>query len=140
MSDSLSSRDAITSTKLSPPVGPFSHAVRAGVAERDLVYLSGQTGQDPASGRLAEGGTVAEAAQALRNLTTVLEAAGLTTDDVIKVNIYLVDMGDFAAVNAEYARHFRAPYPARTTIAVAALPLGARVELEMIAADRRASR
>ena len=133
-------RDAVTSPALSPPVGPFSHAVRTGAGERSLVYLSGQTGQDPATGRLVEGGTVAEAGQALRNLAAVLDAAGLGMDDVVKVNVYLVDMADFAAFNAEYARHFDAPHPARTTVAVAALPLAARVELEIVAVDRRSTR
>jgi 2-iminobutanoate/2-iminopropanoate deaminase len=127
-----SPRRAITSSALATPAGPFSHAVVAG-AERDLIYVSGQVGQDPDTGALVPGGTAAEAERALRNVATVLAAAGLGLDDVVKANVYLADMGDFAALNAVYARHFRAPYPARTTIAVAALPLGARVEVEVVA-------
>ncbi len=126
-------RIAITSSTLAPPVGPFSHAVRTGAGERELVYLSGQVGTDVATGRLADGGTAAQADQALRNIAVVLEAGGLTMADVIKANVYLVDMNDFAAMNAVYARHFDTPVPARTTVAVAALPLGARVEIEVVA-------
>ena len=130
-----STRRAITSPALAAPVGPFSHAVRAG-PERDLVYVSGQVGQDPDAGTLVPGGTAAEAERALRNVAAVLAAAGLGLDDVVKANVYLADMHDFAALNAVYARHFRAPYPARTTVAVAALPLGARVEVEVVARGR----
>jgi 2-iminobutanoate/2-iminopropanoate deaminase len=124
-------RRSLTSTKLLPPVGPFSHAVRS--AGGDLFYVSGQAGLVKATGELVAGGTAAEAEQVLINIESVLEEAGLTTDDVIKVNIYLVDMADFAIVNEVYARHFRPPYPARTTISAAALPVGARVEMEVIA-------
>jgi 2-iminobutanoate/2-iminopropanoate deaminase len=130
-----SGRRAITSPALATPAGPFSHAVRAG-AERDLVYLSGQVGQDPDTGALVAGGTAAGAERALLNVAAVLAAAGLGPDDVVKANVYLADMRDFAALNAVYARHFRAPYPARTTVAVAALPLGARVEVEVVARAR----
>lgn len=127
------SRMALTSSALAPPVGPFSHAVRTGVGERELVYLSGQVGIDASTGGLADGGTAAQADHALRNVAAVLEAGGLTMADVLKANVYLTDMNDFAAMNAVYARHFDAPFPARTTVAVAALPLGARVEIEVVA-------
>ncbi len=110
-------------------VGPYSHAVAAG----DLLYLSGQTPIDPATGRLVQGGIVEQTAQCFANLFAVLGAAGLTPEQVIKVNVYLTDMNDFTAMNAVYARQFSQPYPARTTIGVASLPLGARVEIEMIA-------
>ena len=110
-------------------VGPYSHAVEAG----DLVYLSGQTPIDSTTGDLAPGDIGAQTQQCLHNLFQVLAAAGLVPDDVGKVNVFLADMRDFAAMNAVYARSFTAPYPARTTIGVAALPLGARVEIEMIA-------
>ena len=122
-------RETFTSDRIGPPVGPFSHAVRGGEA----IYLSGQVGHDPATGRLVEGGVAAQAEQALRNLSAVLEAAGRTLDDVVRVGVYLADMGDFAAMNEVYARAFEAPYPARTTIGVAALPLGAAVEMDCIA-------
>ena len=110
-------------------VGPYSHAVQAG----KLVYLSGQTPQDPATGRLVEGDVQAQTAQCFTNLFAVLKAAGLTPDQVVKVNVFLTDMNDFAAMNAVYATRFEQPFPARSTIGVVALPLGARVEIEMIA-------
>ncbi|HOJ78353.1 MAG TPA: Rid family detoxifying hydrolase [Bacillota bacterium] len=110
-------------------VGPYSPAVEAG----DLVYFSGQTPLDPATGKLVEGEIAEQTKQCFRNLFSVLEAAGLTPDDVIKVNVYLVDMNDFPLMNLVYQEQFTAPYPARTTIGVAALPLGAKVEIEMIA-------
>lgn len=122
-------RDAITSDKIARPVGPFSPAVRG----ENVIYLSGQVGQDPATGKVIEGGVGAQAARALENVKVVLEAAGRSMGDVLRVGIFLVDMKDFAAVNEVYARYFSAPYPARTTVAVAALPLGALVEIEVIA-------
>jgi len=110
-------------------VGPYSHAVDAG----ELVFLSGQTPLDPATGQLAGGGIGAQAEQCFRNLFAVLGAAGLSPEDVVKVNVFLVDMADFAAMNAVYERQFARPFPARTTIGVAALPLGARIEIELVA-------
>jgi len=110
-------------------VGPYSHAVRAG----KLVYLSGQTPLDPATGKLLEGDVQAQAAQCFANLFAVLQAGGLTPDHVVKVNVFLTDMNDFPAMNEVYARQFTQPFPARTTIGVAALPLGARIEIELIA-------
>jgi 2-iminobutanoate/2-iminopropanoate deaminase len=110
-------------------VGPFSPAVRDG----NVLYLSGQAGQDPATGRLVEGGVGAQAARALENIRAILDAAGRSLDDVMRVGIFLVDMNDFATVNETYAKFFSAPFPARTTVAVAALPLGALVEIEVIA-------
>jgi 2-iminobutanoate/2-iminopropanoate deaminase len=109
--------------------GPYSHAVDAD----GLVFLSGQTPVDPATGKLALGDIGAQTEQALKNLFAVLEAAGLGPDDVVKTTVFLTDMADFAAMNAAYAKSFAAPYPARTTIGVAALPLAACIEIEMIA-------
>jgi len=120
--------ETIRSDALSPPVGPFSPAVRSG----DFLFFSGQVGQDPATGRLAPGGVEAEARQLLRNLEALLGAAGRTFGDVVKANVYLTAIGDFAAVNAIYAQAFAAPFPARTTVAVAALPLGAAIEIELV--------
>ncbi len=110
-------------------VGPYSHAVQAG----ELVYLSGQGPLDPNTGKLIGGGVAAQAQQCFINLFAVLTAAGLGSDDVVKVNVYLIDIDDFADMNEVYARQFKQPYPARTTIGVAALPLGAKIEIEMIA-------
>jgi 2-iminobutanoate/2-iminopropanoate deaminase len=110
-------------------VGPYSMAIEAG----DYVYLSGQTPMDPATGKLVQSDIGAETKQCLTNLQGVLEAAGLTFAHVVKANVFLTNMGDFAAMNEVYAKHFPAPFPARSTVAVAALPLGARVEIELIA-------
>lgn len=110
-------------------VGPYSHAVRAG----DFLYLSGQTALNPGTGKLVEGGVQEQARQCFQNLFKVLEAAGMGPGDVVKVNVFLTSMEDFAAMNEVYAKQFDRPYPARTTIGVAALPLGARIEIEMVA-------
>ncbi len=122
-------RDTIHSPEAPTPVGPYAHAVRAG----DLVFLSGQVGLDPQTGKLVEGGISEQTEQVFANLEAVLRAAGLSLRDVVKLTIFLIDMQDFAAVNAVCAKKFDAPYPARSTIAVAALPLGARVEIEVVA-------
>jgi 2-iminobutanoate/2-iminopropanoate deaminase len=119
----------ITSDRVAKPVGPFSPAVRDG----DRVYTSGQIAQDPVTGKLIEGGVAAQTEQVLQNLEAILSAANKSLADVVKVNVYLTDMRNFAAMNEVYAKHFVAPYPARTTVAVAELPLGAVVEIEMIA-------
>ncbi len=123
-------RDAITTPK-APAIGPYSVAVRA----NGFVYLAGQTPMNPATGALADGGLEGQTLQCFANLRAVLDAAGLTMDDVVKVNVFLVDMNDFAAMNAIYERQFNRPFPARTTIGVAALPFGSRVEIEMVARE-----
>ena len=119
---------AILSPRLSPPIGPFSQAIAAD----GFVFLSGQVGLDAATGALAPGGVAAQAEQIFANLAAVLEAAGKSFGDVVRVGVFLTDMADFAALNAVYARHFAEPYPARTTVAVAGLPLGAAVEIDMV--------
>lgn len=110
-------------------VGPYSHAIDAG----DLIFLSGQTPIDPATVKLVEGDIAAQTMQCFKNLFSVLKAAMLSSDNVVKVNVFLTDMKDFAAMNEVYKTQFQEPYPARTTIGVASLPLGAQVEIEMIA-------
>lgn len=110
-------------------LGPYSPGVWAG----DLLYLSGQTPIDPATGKLIEGDVDAQTMRAFDNLELVLADAGLTMDHVIKCNVYLTNMADFAVMNTAYGRRFAKPYPARTTVAVAGLPLGARVEIELVA-------
>ena len=124
----MTAKQKIESKAAPAAIGPYSQAVRAG----DTIYISGMLGADPVSGALAEG-VEAQAEQALRNLEAVLNAAGATTVAVVKTTVFLTDMGDFAAVNAIYARHFPAPYPARSCVQVAALPKGAAFELEAIA-------
>lgn len=110
-------------------VGPYSHAVES----KDLIFLSGQTPIDSQTGKLVEGDISDQTEQCFKNLFNVLEAAGLTPDDVEKVNVFLTDMSKFTAMNEVYSKQFSSPYPARTTIGVASLPLGAQVEIEMIA-------
>jgi 2-iminobutanoate/2-iminopropanoate deaminase len=122
------SREALTSTELASPVGPFSQAVRAG----GFIFLSGQVAQVPATGKLLTGDVTAQTEQIFKNLHAVLRVAGKTFADVVRAGVYLTDMKDFAQMNAVYARQFDAPFPARTTIAVAALPLGAAVEIELV--------
>ncbi len=122
-------RETFTTDRIATPVGPFSPAVRAG----EFVYLSGQVAQDPATGRLIDGDATAQTEQIFANLEAVLRAAGKTLADVVRAGVFLTDMTDYAAMNAVYARHFEAPYPARTAIAVAALPLGAAVEIDIVA-------
>ena len=123
--------EALRSDQLPPPVGPFSPAVRSG----GFIFFSGQVGVEPASGALVAGGVEAEARQLFANLATLLEAAGKSFGDVVKANVYLTDIGDFAAVNGIYAQAFAQPFPARTTVAVAALPLGASIEIELLVKD-----
>jgi 2-iminobutanoate/2-iminopropanoate deaminase len=122
-------RTAITTDKIAKPVGPFSPAIRAG----DTLYLSGQVAQDPATGKLIAGDVAAQTERIFRNIEATLQAANLSLENVIKVNVYLTDMTNYAAMNEVFGRQFSAPYPARTTVAVVALPLGGLVELEVIA-------
>lgn len=119
----------VTTPAAPAAIGPYSQAVVSG----DLVFCSGQVGLDPAIGELVGGGTAAEARRVLDNLRAVLEAAGSGLDHVVRTTIFLVDLGDFAAVNQVYADVFAAPYPARSTVGVAALPRGARIEIDAIA-------
>ena len=121
-------RQAITTTGAPAAIGPYSQAIEAG----GLLFCSGQLGLDPASGTLADG-VEAQAERALRNLEAVLEGAGTSWSDVVKTTIFLADMADFATVNAVYARFMPDPPPARSTVAVAALPKGGLVEIEAIA-------
>jgi 2-iminobutanoate/2-iminopropanoate deaminase len=123
-------RQAVSTTSAPAAIGPYSQAIAA----RGLVFCSGQVGLDPATGELVEGGIEAQAERALRNLAAVLDAAGCGFGDVMKTTVFLADIADFAAFNAVYGRFMADPPPARSTFAVAALPKGARVEIEAIAA------
>ena len=110
-------------------IGPYSHGVWAG----DVLFLSGQTPIDAKTGALAPGGVADQTEQVFRNLGAVLEDAGLSLDDVVKTTVFLTSMTDFPEMNAVYGRRFTEPFPARSTVAVAGLPLGARVEIELVA-------
>ncbi len=123
------SRKTVSSIDAPKAIGPYSHAVWTG----SLLYCSGQAAVDPATGKLVAGGVGEQTQQAFNNLEMVLQAAGLSLDDVIKVNVYLTSMSNFAGMNAVYQTRFSAPYPARTTVAVAELPLNALVEIEFLA-------
>ena len=116
-------------TDLAPAaIGPYSQAVRAG----DTVFLSGQIPLDPSTGEIVAGDIAAQARRAFDNLRAVCEAAGGSFDDVVRVGLYLTNLGQFAAVNAVMADYFQAPYPARSTIEVSALPKGAAFEVDAI--------
>ena len=119
----------VTTDRIAAPGGPFSTALEV----EGWLYLSGQVGQDPKTGRLVEGDITRQAEQILLNVQAVLEAAGRTFSNVIQVRVFLADMGDFQAMNAVYTRFFQQPYPVRTTVAVKSLPLGAAMEMDLIA-------
>ena len=125
-------RDAVHAAGAPTAVGPYSHAVREG----GLLFLSGQAPLHPQTGALVEGGIEAQTQQVFANLNSVLTAAGSSLADVVKVNVYLTDLSDFPTVNALYATFVSEPHPARTTVAVAGLPLGAAVEIELVARTR----
>jgi len=119
----------VLTDKAPAPIGPYNQAIRAG----DYLFCSGQIALDPVTGELVGSDAATQARQAMRNLGAVLEAAGARFDDVVKTTIFLLDMNDFAAVNAVYAESFGTLPPARSTVAVAALPKGGRVEVEAVA-------
>ena len=123
-------RELVATGRAPAAIGPYSQAVRAGGS----VYLSGQIPLDPATGELVAGDIAAQARRVFDNLRAVCEAAGASLDDVVRVGIYLMDLADFAAVNAVMADYFQAPYPARSTIQVSGLPRGARIEVDAIVA------
>jgi 2-iminobutanoate/2-iminopropanoate deaminase len=110
-------------------IGPYSQAVRAA----GLIFVSGQIPLDPATGEMLAGDIAAETERVMQNLKGIVEAAGSAMERVVKTTVYLADMSDFAAMNAVYARYFPADPPARATVAVAALPKNARVEIELVA-------
>jgi 2-iminobutanoate/2-iminopropanoate deaminase len=122
-------RQAISTTNAPAAVGPYSQAIVAG----DLVFCAGQVPLDPATGEIHPGTIEEQTERVLRNVGAVLDAAGVTFGDVVKTTVFLMDMGDFAAMNGIYAGFFPDPPPARSTVAVAGLPKGARVEIEVIA-------
>lgn len=122
-------RLAIHSDSAPKAIGPYSQAVRAG----NTLYLSGQVPIDPATGQVIEGDISAHAVRVFENLKAVLAAGGASFDDVVRVAIYMTDLGNFGAVNEVMARYFNEPYPARSTIGVAALPRGVAVEVDVIA-------
>jgi 2-iminobutanoate/2-iminopropanoate deaminase len=122
-------RQVIHSPNAPKAVGPYSHAVRSG----SLVFTSGQIPLHPATGKLVDGDITEQAKRVMENLSAVLAASGTSFAHVVKTTIYLTDLGDFSAVNAVYGSYFPTDPPARSTVQVAALPLGAKVEIEAVA-------
>ncbi|TFG69530.1 MAG: RidA family protein [Thermomicrobiales bacterium] len=123
------SRHAVSTSGAPAAIGPYSQ----GIVADGFLFSAGQAALDPATGMLVEGGIEPETERVMANLTAVLDAAGCAWGDVIKTTVFLIDMADFATVNAIYGRYVGDPPPARSTVAVAALPKGARVEIEVIA-------
>ena len=122
-------RKAVTTDKAPRPIGPYSQAI----IEGDLLFLAGQGPLDPATGATNLGDIRTQTKLTLANVKAILEAGGSSLDKVIRCNVYLKDIGDFAAMNEVYAATFTAPYPARTTIQAGALPGGIAVEIECVA-------
>lgn len=121
-------RTPIQTDRAPAAIGPYSQAVRSG----DTVYFSGQIALDPTTGEVVAGGIEAQARRAFDNLRAVAEAAGGTMGDIVRVGLYLTDLSQFAAVNAVMAEYFDAPYPARSTIEVSALPKGVVFEVDAV--------
>lgn len=121
-------KNEIKSKGAPPAIGPYSQAVELG----GYIYCSGQIGVDPERGEMKEG-IKGQTNQVLKNLQEVLKSAGANFDDVVKTTVYMTDLGEFAVMNKIYESYFKKPYPARATIQVAALPKGAKVEIEAIA-------
>ena len=122
-------RERVYTPNAPEPIGPYSQAILA----EGVLFCSGQIPIDPQTGDVVAGDVAAQTERVLQNLRAVLDAAGKRFDNVVKTTIYLVDMNDFAAVNAVYEKHFGATKPARSTVAVAALPKGARIEIDCTA-------
>ena len=121
-------RTQVISTKAPGAIGPYSQGISSG----EMVFVSGQTPLR-ADGAMAAGGVAEHTEQCLQNILQVLIAAGLTMNDVVKTTVFMTDLGQFAAMNEVYGKHFRRPFPARSTVQVSALPKGADVEIEAVA-------
>ena len=122
-------KTAISTSKATAAIGPYSQAIQVG----NLVYTSGQLPIDPATGSFPEGGIKEQTRQSLKNVQAILESAGLSMANVVKTTVFLADMGDFADMNAVYSEFFTEPYPARSAVAVKTLPKSAQIEIEVIA-------
>ena len=122
-------RQAIVAPAGPPAIGPYSPAIRCG----NLIFLSGQIPLDPATGQIVSGDIAAQTDQVMRNIATLLEAAGASFEHVVRTTVYLVDLAEFAAMNEVYARYVAAPAPARATVQVSRLPRDVRVEIDLIA-------
>lgn len=123
---------AVETSRAPAAIGPYSQAILVG----NSLYLAGQLAMDPETGEMVGGGIQAETRQVMENLAAVLEAAGMSFRDVVQTQVFLADLGDFATMNEVYGSFLSEPYPARATVQVAALPRGARVEIQMVAVRR----
>ena len=119
---------SVIESKIGKAIGPYSLAIGAG----DYIFLSGQIPLDGATGKLVEGGIEAQTEQVFKNIKALLESSGSSMGEVVKSTVFMTDLGEFQAMNGIYAKHVPQPYPARSTIQVAGLPMGAKVEIEMI--------
>lgn len=128
-----SKKRAVESSEAPKAIGPYSQTIIA----NGFVFTAGQVGTDPKMGALVEGGIAEQTEQALKNLAVVLKAAGSSLDNAVKTTVFLADMADFAKMNEVYAKFFKRPYPARSTVEVARLPRDAKIEIEVIAIARR---
>jgi 2-iminobutanoate/2-iminopropanoate deaminase len=122
-------KEVIQSDKAAAPVGPYSQGIKTG----EFVFVAGEKGLDPKTGKIVPGGIAAETRQTLENIKAILEAAGATMDHVVRTQVFLTDIHDFATMNAVYAEYFKVAPPGRTTVQVVALPAGAHVEIEATA-------
>jgi 2-iminobutanoate/2-iminopropanoate deaminase len=122
-------KEVIRSEKAAAPVGPYSQGIKTG----EFIFVAGEKGIDPRTGKIVPGGIAEETRQTLENIKAILEAAGATMDHVVRTQVFLTDINDFAAMNAVYAGYFKVAPPGRTTVQVVALPAGAHVEIEATA-------
>ena len=125
----MAKKKVITTEKAALPVGPYSQGIEAG----NFIFVAGEKGLDPKTGKIVEGGIAAETRQTLENIKAILEAAGATMDDAVRSVVYMTDIGEFAEMNAVYAEYFPTDPPGRTCVQVVALPAGAHVEIEVSA-------
>ncbi len=123
-------KEVISTDKAPGAIGPYSQAINLG----NMLFASGQVPLDPATGKVVEGDAKAQAVQCCKNVQHILEAAGYSLQDVVKTTVFITDMDNFPLVNEAYKQYFTEPYPARSCVAVRALPLGVLVEIEVIAA------
>jgi 2-iminobutanoate/2-iminopropanoate deaminase len=128
-------KQAIVAPGAPPAIGPYSPALRAG----NLLFISGQVPMDPATGNLVDGDIAVQTRRVLQNIGTLLAAAGLGHNDVVRTTVFLADMSEFAAMNTAYGEFFAEPYPARSTVQAARLPRDARIEIDVIASYQTAT-
>ena len=122
-------KELITAPGAAKAIGPYSPALKVG----QMVFLSGSIPLDPVSGQLVEGGTTEQTTRVMENIKALLAAAGAEFNQVVRTTVYMIDLGEFAAMNEVYAKYFAAPYPARSTVQVVKLPKDVRVEIDVIA-------